>query len=130
MSQKELSRRDFLLRTSALGAVALGSGAILSACGGGQEQPHDPGAMEDHMPGEEPMMADAACDDLSGLTDADIQMRETLQYVDVSTKEDQLCSNCQLYVVPEGDAPCGGCQIIKGPIAPGGWCSSWAAKVT
>lgn len=129
MSQKELSRRDFLLRTSALGAVALGSGAILSACGGGQEQAEAPAAMEEAMPAEEPMAAASACDDLSGLTEADIQMRQTLQYVAESPKPDQLCSNCQLYVAPEGDAACGGCQIIKGPIAPGGYCTSWAAKV-
>ena len=123
MSHKELSRRDFLLRTGALSAVALGSGAILSACGDGQRPAETPAA-------EEPMAMESACDDVSGLTDADIQMRQTLQYVDVSPKPDQLCSNCQLYVPAAEGAACGGCTIIKGPIAPGGYCTSWAAKVT
>lgn len=130
MSQKELSRRDFLLRTTALGAVALGSGAILSACGGGQEQAQAPAASEEAAPMAEPMAAEAACDDLSGLSDADLQMRQTLQYVTKSTTPDKMCSGCQLFVAPEGDAPCGGCQIIKGPISPEGYCTSWAEKMT
>jgi len=130
MSKKELSRRDFLLRTGALSAVALGSGAILTACGGGQQPADTPAAVEESMPAEEPMAMHSACDDLTGLTDADIQMRQTLQYVSESPKPDQFCSNCQLYVPAAEGAACGGCTIIKGPIAPGGYCTSWAAKVT
>jgi hypothetical protein len=57
-------------------------------------------------------------------------MRQTLQYVEESPDPEKLCSNCQLYVAPEEGAACGGCQIIKGPIAPGGYCTSWAQKVT
>ncbi|HEX9660192.1 MAG TPA: hypothetical protein VGA18_07815, partial [Rhodothermales bacterium] len=97
MSKKELSRRDFLLRTGALSAVALGSGAILTACGGGQQPADTPAAVEESMPAEEPMAMHSACDDLIGLTDVDIQMRQTLQYVSESPKSDQFCSNCQLY---------------------------------
>lgn len=134
MSKKELSRRDFLIRTSALGAVALGSGALLSACGGGQEQTQAPAGGEEAAPMDDQMaepMAEASCsDDLSGLSDADLQMRQTLQYVDKSPHPDKQCTGCQLFVPPEGDAPCGGCQIIKGPISPEGYCTSWAAKTT
>lgn len=134
MSQKELSRRDFLIRTTALGAVALGSGAILSACGGGQEQSQAPAGGGEAAPMEdqaaEPMAAEATCDDLSGLSDADVQMRQTLQYVAQSPHPDKKCTGCQLFVPPEGDAPCGGCQIIKGPISPEGYCTSWAQKMT
>lgn len=130
MSKKELSRRDFLLKTTAFGAVALGSTAIISACGGGQEQPQTEAPAAEPAPAPEAApMADAGCGDVSGLTDSEVQMRQTLQYVDVSPKPDQLCSNCQLYVEATGGASCGGCQIIKGPIAPGGYCTSWAQKV-
>jgi hypothetical protein len=86
-------------------------------------------AAEAEAMAEEPM-AEAGCNDLSGLTEADIQMRQTLQYVDESPEPEKLCSNCQLFIAPEGDAACGGCQVIKGPIAPGGYCTSWAQKVT
>jgi len=128
MSKKELSRRDFLIRSGALGAVALGSTAILSACGGGQEQAEAPAAMEEPAMEAEPMMAEAGCSDLSGLAESDVQMRQTLQYVEASADPEKMCSNCQLYVAPEGDAACGGCQIIKGPIAPGGFCTSWSPQ--
>lgn len=128
MSKKELSRRDFLIRSGALGAVALGSGAILSACGGGQEQAEAPAAMEEPAMESEPMMAEAGCSDLSGLSEADVQMRQTLQYVEASADPEKTCANCMLFVAPEEGAACGGCQIIKGPIAPGGFCTSWSPK--
>ena len=52
------------------------------------------------------------CADLSGLTDQDRSIRTTLQYVDVS----------------EVEAACGACTLFKGPVAPKGYCVSWAAK--
>ena len=67
---------------------------------------------------------------MSGLTDTEVQMRETLAYVEESTVPEKNCENCQLFIVAEAGAACGGCQIIKGPIAPGGYCNSWAAKVS
>ena len=132
MSEKELSRRTFLARASALGLVAVGSGALLSACGGGggdgsgaAEAP----AAQPEAP-EAPAAAADPCSDLSGLSDADLQMRSTLQYVDETADPEKFCDNCQLWKAPEGGAACGGCQIIKGPIAPKGYCTSWAARVS
>jgi hypothetical protein len=82
------------------------------------------------MEPEAPAAAADQCNDVTGLTEAEVQMRQTLAYVDASPHADKLCSNCQLYIPAEEGAPCGGCQIIKGPIAPGGYCTSWAAKVS
>lgn len=129
MSEKEVTRRAFLTRASAFGLAAIGSGTILSACGGGDGN----GGAASEAPAAEPsqpMAAEPDCSDLSGLTDAELQMRETLAYVEDSPYPEKRCDNCQLYIEPEGDAACGGCQIIKGPIAPQGYCTSWAAKVS
>jgi hypothetical protein len=130
MSDKELSRRNFLMRSAVLGSAALGSGALLAACGGGAEEAApvmEEAPADEAMAGEE---AAVSCNDLTGLTDAEIEMRNTLQYVDVSEFPDKVCDNCQLYIVPEEGAVCGGCQIIKGPVAPKGYCASWAAKLS
>ncbi|MFC2085603.1 high-potential iron-sulfur protein [Bacteroidota bacterium] len=124
MSKKEVTRRSFLAQASALGLVAFGSSAVLTACGGGESQPAD----QVPAPAPEPMAS--GCNDLSGLSDAEVQMRSTLAYVDESSIPDKNCNGCQLFVPAEGGAACGGCQIIKGPIAAGGYCTSWAAKVS
>ena len=129
MSQKEVTRRSFLARASVLGLAAMGTGAVLTACGGGSESGSSGGEAA-APPEPAPSVAAEGCNDLSGLTDPDVQMRQTLAYVDESTFADKNCANCQLYIVPEGGATCGGCQIIKGPIAPDGYCTSWAAKVS
>ncbi|NKN80812.1 hypothetical protein HF633_13685, partial [Weissella cibaria] len=127
MSEKSLNRRDFLLRLSALGALTAGSGSLLAACGGGQQQPGgETGAAET------PATATAGCNDLSGLSEADRaqsqQMRQSLQYVDESHVEGKVCSNCALWIEPEPGAACGGCTLIKGPISPNGYCTSWAPR--
>ncbi len=126
MPHKELSRRDFLLRFSALGAFAAGSGTLLAACGGGEQAAPAETAAAPEAP------AAMSCGDLSALSEADRaqseQMRQSLSYVDVSTVEGKHCENCALYVAAEAGASCGGCNLIKGPIAPGGYCTSWAPK--
>jgi len=129
MSQKELSRRTFLTRASALGLVAVGSGAILSACGGGDAGSDAPAAAAPEAAAPEAAKADA-CSDLTGLTDDDLKMRETLQYVEETPDATKTCVGCQLYTDPVEGAGCGGCQIIKGPIAANGYCVSWAARVS
>ena len=132
MKNKDFSRRDFLLKASALGALAAGGSSLLAACGGkeGGTQAPGTGSSTAAPPAQEQAAASASCDDLSGLTEQEKQMRTALQYVDHTTMPDKRCDNCQLYIPPEGDAPCGGCKILKGPIAPAGYCTSWAAKQT
>lgn len=127
MKNKDFSRRDFLLKASGLGAVAIGGSSVLAACGGKEGASEAPAAAP-ATPQEAPQTASVTCDDLTGLTDQEKQMRTALQYVDETTIADKRCDNCQLYIEPEGDSPCGGCKILKGPIAPAGYCTSWAAK--
>ena len=122
-----LSRRNFLQRVSLMGGV----GVVLAGCGG---------SSDDSMPAEEVMPVEEAgegasmaeegfsCMDTSGMAEADITMRNMLQYTDVSETEGQDCKNCQLYVMPVEGQNCGTCTTVKGPIHPGGWCTIWAAQ--
>ena len=99
-----VSRRRFLVSAGAV----LGVGPVLAACGGGD-------------------VTAAACEGYDALTPADVQTREALGYVDVTPNAAQRCDNCRLYNAPAGRSPCGGCQLFAGPVAPAGWCRSWAA---
>lgn len=122
MNRKDVSRRDFLLRASALGAAAVGGSSLIAACGGKESAPQTAAP-----PAASEAVADAGCNDLSGLTEQEKQMRGALQYVEVSPDPEKRCDNCQLYIAPEEGVACGSCKILKGPVAPGGHCTSWAA---
>ena len=113
MTTNNSSRRDFLKSALSIGALSIGAGAALTACG--KEKKAEAAA--------------SGCNDVTGLSEADKTMRTTNAYADVSTKADQDCVGCQLYKPAAAGAACGGCQVLKGPIAPKGWCKLWAKKV-
>lgn len=128
MEIKAHSRRDFLKRVSAAGALGLGAGTVLTACGGGESA--EPAA--EAPAAEAPAAAPAAegCMDVSGLTEQEVAMRNSLQYVDVTPDPEKNCLNCSLWLPQEEGAACGGCNLLKGPIAPNGYCISWAPAQT
>ena len=101
-----VSRRRFLVSAGAV----LGVTPILAACGGGDDA-----------------VTAAGCAGYGDLSEQDLANRAALNYVDNSPTPGQNCANCRLYNAPEGEGPCGGCQLFAGPVAPGGWCSSWQA---
>lgn len=69
------------------------------------------------------------CDDVSGLSEEDAQLRSSLEYQDRSPYgETKSCSNCAFYKAGKKNE-CGQCTLLKGPIHPLGHCNSWAAKV-
>lgn len=105
MQEAKLSRRAAL---QVLGAVPVFS-ALASACGG-------------------PKTPDS-CNDVSGLSEPEKMTRNALQYVDRSPYPDKKCNGCNLYQAPPSVSQCGGCQVVKGPIHPEGYCTSWVAKV-
>lgn len=117
------SRREFLQRLTLLGTAGVVTPMVLSACGGNGEQGGDTTAG-----GEAASASDFSCTDTSGLSEQEIQMRNNAEYVDDSPNADKRCDNCQLYTEPAGDAQCGGCQVIKGPIHPEGYCNLWVAQ--
>lgn len=130
-SSSSQSRRAFLGRFAALGAAGLGLSSVIAACGGGEQGggQEAPGATEstpaDGADAGQVVAAD--CEGYDALTEQDLQMRETLQYADESPNPEQLCNNCRFYNQPAEGEVCGGCQLFKGPVAPEGYCSSWAA---
>lgn len=68
-----------------------------------------------------------ACTDTTGLAPMDVQMRTSLGYVDRSPQPAKTCDNCLQYKAA-GENQCGGCNVLKGPVHPKGYCNSWAAK--
>lgn len=111
------SRRSFLRRLSAAGLASLGGGTLLSACASeAGDRQSDGGATAS---------SEGPCTDLSGLTEAEKETRQTFEYVSSSPKPDELCKGCQFWLAPEGSRPCGGCTVVKGPINPQGWCKVW-----
>jgi High potential iron-sulfur protein len=123
MKTSELTRRNFLFKLTAASGATLGMAGILTGCGGGEEAPAEKMADMDEMAA--PMAAEG-CMDVSGITSAEADMRNTLGYVDVSTEDGKTCDNCALFLAADGMAACGGCTLLKGPIAAGGYCMSWA----
>ena len=104
MKDSKVDRRDFLKSAVTLGAAA-GAASLLAACGKGG--------------------GTLVCTDVAGLSPADAATRTSLQYVDVSADPTKICSGCVLYTAGQPNA-CGGCQVVKGPINPAGYCASWA----
>lgn len=101
----KFSRRDVLTTGGALGVlVTLGT----AACGK-----------------EKKMLV---CNDTSTLSPADLQLRNTLAYVDISTDPAKLCTKCQQFVPGPSLDVCGTCKILKGTVNPNGNCKSFVAK--
>lgn len=117
-----LSRRAFLGRFAALGALT-GTSALLAACGGGNEGGAGPAGV--------PVVDASTC---RGYDPESVAVRQSLGYVDASPHPDQYCSICRFYTAPAGAGDrCGTCQVIpgvsgNGPVSPGGYCRSWAAR--
>jgi len=101
----KLSRRDVLQRGAAFGALALVGTA---ACG--KEQPKA-----------------LSCADTTSLSSADVQVRTSLGYMDISNQPGKSCSGCQQFI-PGPPNACGTCKVVKGPINPQGYCKSFVAK--
>jgi hypothetical protein len=106
MSTDRSTRRDFLRNVAAAGALI--PAAALLGCG--KKAPVCDGDAQ-----------------LTGLSDADKSARKALKYVDATPEAAKNCANCLQYVAGAPDS-CGTCKVLKGPVAPAGYCSTWAAK--
>ena len=72
------------------------------------------------------MVTAASCAGYGDLPPQQLQVRQSLGYVDAAPAPESHCTNCRFFVQPAG-SPCGGCQLMQGPVSPGGWCRSWSA---
>ena len=121
--KQDITREEFLQRLSLICLGAFGAGSVLSGCAKKEEAAS--------TPAEQPKVAveeKDPCADLSGLTEAEIEVRNTFEYVAKTPDPEKLCDNCQFWTAPEAGQFCGGCQIIKGPIHPKGYCKQWVIK--
>lgn len=124
----DYTRRGFLKVLGVAGAA--GAGVVTAGCGGNADTDMGPAAQTPEPVAETPAAANETftCMDTSGLAEADVTMRTTLQYTDSSPEADKDCANCSLYVVSESGSGCGTCLTVKGPIHPKGYCTIWAAQ--
>jgi len=130
-------RRGFLVRAGVYGVagvVAAGSLATMAGCGGdktAEKAAEDTGNTV--TTGQETIakakeIADP-CNDVSGLTEQELITRTTFKYETVATDKTKLCNTCNFWEPELEGETCGGCTLIKGPIAALGSCISWVAKV-
>ncbi|WP_018626243.1 high-potential iron-sulfur protein [Niabella aurantiaca] len=121
--RKFLKRFLFSATTTAFGAV------LLQGCGNNEQPAEKPAeAPKTGEPATVPEQQGSAIIDSSEMTQEDFDKRKNLGYVEKTPMEDNRCDNCALYLKPEGDSKYGGCQLLRGPISPGGYCPYWAAK--
>jgi hypothetical protein len=102
-----MNRRQFLHQALSAGAGSLGL-LVLANCTKGP--------------------AELSCQDVSSLSEADRTMRTTLNYVDRSAEPGKACSGCAFYHKAPLPDRCGACTLVKGPINPAGYCTSYVPK--
>lgn len=69
-----------------------------------------------------------SCQDVSALSDAEKASRAALQYVDNSPYPEKYCADCNFWQPAKEPGLCGGCQLVKGPVHPKGYCTAFAPK--
>jgi hypothetical protein len=115
---KKIDRKNFIKSAAVLTFSGFGAVTFLAGCGKKKEEPG------------EIKKAAGPCSDLSGLTDAEKETRVLYRYVPHSPHEDKKCGVCNYFTPPKAGSQCGTCLIVKGPINPDGYCTSWVKKVT
>ena len=125
----EMTRKEFLQRLLFMGVGVVAGGALLESCSKEEETqtatPRAPGTNQQLSTAKDP------CGDTTGLTAPELTMREeTLKYVAISPDPNKVCDNCKFWTPAEEGTTCGGCTLIKGPINPGGYCTSWFTAET
>lgn len=108
-SIKKITRRSVLVRGvqfPAAGFVAL----TLGAC--------------DVDPFDE---ASWVCADPDMLSQSELSLRRSVQYVEVYEDANQICDKC-VFFTATGTSGCGDCQIVGGPVNRNGHCISWSMR--
>jgi hypothetical protein len=112
-----MNRKEFLHYCLLLGTSIAGGQIVFQSCNqkngdqttGDQSQPPDP------------------CDDLSMLSEEQMEIRKTFEYVNKTPYPEKKCDNCSLWIAPKEGELCGGCQIMDGPVKAEAYCNAWVA---
>jgi hypothetical protein len=70
----------------------------------------------------------ASCTDPDNLSGADVALRKSVEYTDLSSDEKRTCSGCGFFKA--GSGGCGSCQILSGLVSATGHCTSWSARAS
>ncbi|MEJ2617574.1 MAG: hypothetical protein P8Z35_21650 [Ignavibacteriaceae bacterium] len=116
---QKINRKKFFKHAAALSFTGFGAVTFLAGCGKKKEE--EPGEAKE---------ASGPCSDLSGLTASEKETRDLYRYVSHSPHENKKCHLCNYFTPPANGARCGSCQVVKGPINPEGYCTSWVKKLT
>lgn len=126
MTKNKINRRSFCSGLLGNGALLVGTGALITACGGGEKSSEK----KEENPATETTAAEAPagdpCTDFSKIEASELEKRKALGYVDKSPIPEHLCENCKLYIPGQPGANCGGCQLFKGPVFLDAYCTYWA----
>ena len=68
------------------------------------------------------------CSDVTGLTPAESKARNDANYLNRAPDQTKACDKCALFVAPPSENACGGCSVVKGPIAAKGTCNLFVPK--
>jgi hypothetical protein len=119
MTHNKLSRRNFVKNSLHTALTLPGLAVSLIACS----------SEENKQKEEKPAAPVDPCNDFSQVTETDLKAREKLGYVKDSPIVDSKCINCQLYLPQKFSPGCGKCQLFKGPVVEGGYCTYWAPQI-
>jgi len=123
MGNKDHSRRKFINTCLGTGSLLLGSTLFFNCLGKNESS----GTKNEN---KKQSTSDDPCADLNGVTDGEIEKRQSLGYVMESAVTDNFCGNCGLFIPPKPNNGCGGCILFKGPVAYEGHCVQWAATTS
>jgi High potential iron-sulfur protein len=70
----------------------------------------------------------ADCTDPDDLSGADVILRKSVEYRDLSSDDKKTCRDCTFFKA--GAEGCGTCQILSGRVSAAGHCTSWSARAS
>ncbi len=127
MAMTQYNRRGFLVRAGVFGVAGV---AVLAGC---NDEKAVEKTAETLTTGKKTIEAAKEiadpCSDVSGLTEQELITRTTFKYETVATDKTKLCNTCEFWEPEAEGETCGGCTLVKGPIAALGSCTSWVAKI-
>jgi hypothetical protein len=69
-----------------------------------------------------------SCTDPDNLSGADLALRKSVEYTDLSSDDKKTCRGCTFFKT--GTGGCGTCQILSGRVSAAGHCTSWSAMAS